>query len=84
MLLDATCVVIVYDVCNYDSYLEATKSWMDLVKPNMKPETGLFVMLLGCKTDMATRRAVSIKEAEIFASRSGVFSWKFLQKKAPT
>ena len=81
MLLDATCVVIVYDVCNYDSYLEATKSWMDLVKPNMKPETGLFVMLLGCKTDMAARRAVSIKEAEIFASRNGVFFMEISAKK---
>ena len=73
ILHDVSCIILAYDVSNYNSFLEATKSWMDLVKPNLQQDSKLFIMLLGCKTDLAANRTVSIKEAEAFASRNGVF-----------
>jgi GTPase SAR1 family protein len=76
----ATCVVLAYDVTNYDSYLEVCSSWMELVKPPGSAKKKLFIMLLGCKTDMAAQRVVGIKEAEAFASRHGIFFMEISSK----
>ena len=76
----ATCVILVYDVTNYDSYLEVCSSWIDLVKPGGKIDEKMFVMLLGCKTDLASQRMVGIKEAEAFASRNSIFFMEISSK----
>jgi small GTP-binding protein len=74
ILHDAACIILAYDVCNYNSFLEATKLWSNVIKPNLKQDNRLlFIMLLGCKTDLATNRTVSIKEAEVFASKNSIF-----------
>ena len=68
----STCVILAYDVTRYDSFLEISSKWLDVVKQRLA-QKNLFVMLLGCKTDRAIDRVVSIKEAEAFASRHGLF-----------
>ena len=67
---DALCVLIVYDLTNYDSFAAASSVWYQHVS---KAAPDSFTMLIGCKTDLHADRVVSVKEAEALATRHNLF-----------
>ena len=65
---DANIILVVYDITNKDSFLH-TEHWVNETK-DLKREDAIFV-LVGNKTDLEEKRAVSNKEGEDFAAEKG-------------
>mmetsp|Transcript_5110 Transcript_5110/g.10604 ORF Transcript_5110/g.10604 Transcript_5110/m.10604 type:complete len:1204 (-) Transcript_5110:288-3899(-) len=78
MLDGALCALIMYDVTDFNSYDRATMYWLDVVR-NVAPDT--FVVLVGCKVDQSSVRAVDVAEIEDFAKTHGVM---FMEMSART
>jgi len=66
---DSSVAVVVYDITNSASFLNTSK-WIEDVR-NERGEDVLIV-LVGNKTDMADRRAVSVEEGEDKARADGI------------
>ena len=56
------------------------KQWLDEAKQNSNPD--MVIMLIGNKTDLDARRAVSTKEGEDFAKHHGLFFMETSAKSA--
>ena len=65
---DANIILVVYDISIKDSFVH-TDHWVNETK-DLKKEDAIFV-LVGNKTDLEDKRAVTTKEAENFASEKG-------------
>ena len=65
---DANIILVVYDISVKDSFIH-TEHWVNETK-DLKREDAIFV-LIGNKTDLEEKRAVTYKEAENFASEKG-------------
>lgn len=61
--------ILVYDTTRRDSFTHLTR-WLDEVKHNSHLD--IVVMLVGNKSDVITKRQVSIKEGEDFATERGL------------
>lgn len=66
---DSSVAIIVYDVCSRASFLN-TQQWID----DVRAERGnnVIIMLVGNKTDMSDKRAVSVAEGEAKAAEYNV------------
>jgi Ras-related protein Rab-2A len=69
---------LVYDITRRDSFLHLTR-WLEEAKQNGNPS--MTIMLIGNKSDLEHRRAVSTKEGEEFALKNGLI---FLETSAKT
>ena len=65
---DANIIIVVYDITNKDTFIH-TDHWVNETK-DLKREDAIFV-LVGNKTDLEDKRAVSNKEGEDFATEKG-------------
>ena len=65
---DANIILVVYDITLKDSFTH-TEHWVNETK-DLKREDAIFV-LVGNKTDLEDKRAVTAKDAENFASEKG-------------
>ena len=65
---DANIILVVYDITNKDSFTH-TDHWVNETK-DLKREDAI-VVLVGNKTDLEDKRAVTAKEAENFANEKG-------------
>ena len=65
---DANIILVVYDISLKDSFIH-TEHWVNETK-DLKREDAIFV-LVGNKTDLEDKRAVTAKEAENFANEKG-------------
>lgn len=68
---DAIGVMLVYDISSRSTY-ENMKLWLGEVQDHAPAEVGL--ILVGNKSDLHPDRAVSYKEAELWASKLYYFS----------
>ena len=75
---DAAGALLVYDITRRDSFLHLTR-WLEEARQNGNPS--MTVMLIGNKSDLEHRRAVSTKEGETFAQQNGLV---FLETSAKT
>ena len=75
---DAAGALLVYDITRRDSFLHLTR-WLEEAKQNGNPS--MTIMLIGNKSDLDHRRAVSTKEGEEFAQKNGLV---FLETSAKT
>mmetsp|Transcript_2697 Transcript_2697/g.2827 ORF Transcript_2697/g.2827 Transcript_2697/m.2827 type:complete len:206 (-) Transcript_2697:201-818(-) len=75
---DAAGALLVYDITRRDSFLHLTR-WLEEAKQNGNPS--MTIMLIGNKSDLEHRRAVSTKEGEEFALKNGLI---FLETSAKT
>jgi Ras-related protein Rab-2A len=75
---DAAGALLVYDITRRDSFLHLTR-WLEEARQNGNPN--MTVMLIGNKSDLEHRRAVSTKEGETFAQQNGLV---FLETSAKT
>lgn len=75
---DAAGAMLVYDITRRDSFLHLTR-WLEEARQNGNPN--MSVMLIGNKSDLEHRRAVSTKEGETFAQQHGLI---FLETSAKT
>lgn len=75
---DAAGALLVYDITRRDSFLHLTR-WLEEARQNGNPN--MTVMLIGNKSDLEHRRAVSTKEGEAFAQQNGLV---FLETSAKT
>eukprot|EP00612_Vaucheria_litorea_P008727 CAMPEP_0171475764 /NCGR_PEP_ID=MMETSP0946-20130122/3187_1 /TAXON_ID=109269 /ORGANISM="Vaucheria litorea, Strain CCMP2940" /LENGTH=201 /DNA_ID=CAMNT_0012005893 /DNA_START=25 /DNA_END=627 /DNA_ORIENTATION=- len=70
--------LLVYDVTRRDTFNHLTR-WLEEAKENTHPD--MIIMLIGNKSDLEHRRAVSYKEGKQFASENGLI---FLETSAKT
>jgi len=70
--------LLVYDITRRDTFNHLTR-WLEEAKQNSNPN--MVIMLIGNKSDLHTRRAVSFKEGEQFAEENGLI---FLETSAKT
>ena len=75
---DAAGALLVYDITRRDSFLHLTR-WLEEARQNGNPT--MTIMLIGNKSDLEHRRAVSTKEGETFAQQNGLV---FLETSAKT
>jgi len=68
----------VYDITRRESFNHLSR-WLEEARQNGNPS--MTVMLIGNKTDLEHRRAVSTKEGEIFAQENGLV---FMETSAKT
>merc|ERR1711998_542314 len=68
----------VYDITRRDTFNHLTR-WLEEAKQNSNPN--MVIMLIGNKSDLDHRRAVSTKEGEQFAEENGLI---FLETSAKT
>jgi small GTP-binding protein len=61
--------LLVYDITRRDTFNHLTR-WLDEAKQNSNPN--MVIMLIGNKSDLDHRRAVSYKEGEQFAEQNGL------------
>jgi Ras-related protein Rab-6A len=66
---DSNVAVVVYDITNRQSFLDANK-WIDDVKAERGSQ--VIIVLVGNKTDLGDRREVSAEEGEAKAKEMGV------------
>jgi Ras-related protein Rab-2A len=59
----------VYDITRRDTFNHLTR-WLEEAKQNSNPN--MVIMLIGNKSDLDHRRAVSYKEGEQFAEQNGL------------
>jgi len=60
---------LVYDITRRDTFNHLTR-WLEEAKQNSNPN--MVIMLIGNKSDLDHRRAVSYKEGEQFAEQNGL------------
>lgn len=70
--------LLVYDITRRDTFNHLTR-WLEEAKQNSNPN--MVIMLIGNKSDLDHRRAVSTKEGEQFAEENGLI---FLETSAKT
>mmetsp|Transcript_36123 Transcript_36123/g.62511 ORF Transcript_36123/g.62511 Transcript_36123/m.62511 type:complete len:210 (-) Transcript_36123:91-720(-) len=70
--------LLVYDITRRDTFNHLTR-WLEEAKQNSNPN--MVIMLIGNKSDLHMRRAVSFKEGEQFAEEHGLI---FLETSAKT
>jgi len=70
--------LLVYDITRRDTFNHLTR-WLEEAKQNSNPN--MVIMLIGNKSDLEHRRAVSYKEGEAFAEENGLI---FLETSAKT
>lgn len=75
---DAAGALLVYDITRRESFNHLSR-WLEEARQNGNPS--MTVMLIGNKTDLEHRRAVSTKEGEIFAQENGLV---FMETSAKT
>ena len=75
---DAAGALLVYDITRRDSFSHLTR-WLEEAKQNGNPN--MVIMLIGNKSDLEHRRAVSTQEGEAFAAEHGLI---FLETSAKT
>merc|ERR1711865_763298 len=61
--------LLVYDITRRDTFNHLTR-WLEEAKQNSNPN--MVIMLIGNKSDLDHRRAVSTKEGEQFAEENGL------------
>ena len=61
--------LLVYDITRRDSFNHLTR-WLEEARQNSNPN--MVIMLIGNKSDLDHRRAVSYKEGEQFAEQNGL------------
>ena len=62
-------VIVVYDITNRNSF-DSVRSWMSEIKKyNLLNKS---IILVGNKTDMGSKRAVSIREGQSLAEQYGI------------
>lgn len=61
--------LLVYDITRRDTFNHLTR-WLEEAKQNSNPN--MVIMLIGNKSDLDHRRAVSFKEGEQFAEQNGL------------
>lgn len=66
---DSSVAVVVYDITNSASFLNTSK-WIEDVRNERGDD--VLIVLVGNKTDMADRRAVSVEEGEDKARADGI------------
>lgn len=64
-----TGALLVYDITRRDTFNHLTR-WLEEAKQNSNPN--MVIMLIGNKSDLDHRRAVSFKEGEQFAEQNGL------------
>lgn len=74
----ACCALLVYDISRRDTFNHVSR-WLEEAKKNSNPH--LVVVLVGNKTDLDHKRAVSFSEGEEFARENGLL---FLEASAKT
>jgi len=79
MLDGALVAMVVYDVTNYDSYQNAASKWLQQVR---LASPDIFTVLVGCKSDQFSCRAVELEEVEDFARRNDLFFMEVSAKNA--
>lgn len=75
---DAAGALLVYDITRRESFNHLSR-WLEEARQNGNPS--MTVMLIGNKTDLEHRRAVSTKEGEVFAAENGLV---FMETSAKT
>ena len=75
---DAAGALLVYDVTRRDTFNHLTR-WLEQAKQNGNPNT--CIMLVGNKSDLEERRAVSTQEGAKFANDNGLL---FIETSAKT
>ncbi len=75
---DAAGALLVYDITRRESFNHLTR-WLEEARQNGNPN--MAVMLIGNKSDLEHRRAVTTKEGEAFAAENGLV---FLETSAKT
>ncbi|KAJ7279138.1 small GTPase superfamily, partial [Mycena rebaudengoi] len=75
---DAVGILIVYDIANYASYANVAH-WLAEIRNNTNSKTVL--TLVGNKSDLISRRAVSSEEASQFSLKNGL---SFMETSAMT
>jgi len=66
---DAAGALLVYDITRRESFNHLSR-WLEEARQNGNPN--MTIMLIGNKSDLEHRRAVSTKEGEIFAQENGL------------
>lgn len=66
---DAAGALLVYDITRRDSFNHLSR-WLEEARQNGNPN--MTIMLIGNKSDLEHRRAVSTKEGEVFAQENGL------------
>lgn len=69
LLPSAAGALLVYDITRRDTFNHLTR-WLEEAKQNSNPN--MVIMLIGNKSDLDHRRAVSYKEGEQFAEQNGL------------
>ena len=75
---DAAGALLVYDITRRESFNHLTR-WLEEARQNGNPN--MTIMLIGNKSDLEHRRAVSTKEGELFAQENGLV---FMETSAKT
>jgi Ras-related protein Rab-2A len=75
---DAAGALLVYDITRRESFNHLTR-WLEEARQNGNPS--MTIMLIGNKSDLEQRRAVSTKEGELFAQEHGLV---FMETSAKT
>lgn len=75
---DAAGALLVYDITRRDSFTHLTR-WLEEARQNGNPN--MVIMLIGNKSDLEHRRAVTTQEGEAFAKEHGLI---FLETSAKT
>jgi len=75
---DAAGALLVYDITQRESFNHLTR-WLEEARANGNPN--MTIMLIGNKSDLEHRRAVSTKEGEAFAEENGLI---FMETSAKT
>lgn len=66
---DAAGALLVYDITRRESFNHLSR-WLEEARQNGNPN--MTIMLIGNKSDLEHRRAVSTKEGEVFAQQNGL------------
>ena len=68
----AQAAAVVYDICSYDSF-KVANSWVEeLQTGEAQTDPNIVIVLCGNKSDLASKRAVDVEEAQAYAEDNGL------------
>ena len=74
----AQAAVVVYDICSQDTF-ERAKTWVKELQRQANPN--IVIAFCGNKSDLASKRAVDVEEAQVYAEDNGLL---FMETSAKT